>query len=133
MHTHDKSRKHINKSPEHIFDTVLCVFLFLGLNTHFQLIFNFFFSRFYLFPSVFTYSQSILPIFDCVYLFSTIFTQIWVLLLIWLFFFNCFHSFPTIFDYFSSPSLTFHHLQPLQLIFNHSYWFLTIFVVFIYF
>ena len=124
MHTHDKSWKHINRSPEQFFDPFLCVFLFSGLNTHFQLIF----SRFYLFLSVFTYSQSILPIFDCFYLFSTIFTQIWALPLIWLIFISfsivsfisCYiWLFFITLTHISSPSTIATHFQPLLLIFNH--------------
>ena len=104
-----------------------CQHPFSGLTTYFQLVFNYiqlFFSSFYLFSTVLTYYLSTLPIFDCLHLFSTIFTQIWVLPLFFPFFyiiFNYFHSFSAIFDHlihFSSLSLVFHHCQPLQLIFD---------------
>ena len=148
MHTHDKSQKCVKMCPGDPFYTFLtlitcvhasspavncfrmpecipgCQHLFSGLTAYFQLIFNYtqlFFSGFYLFPTVLTYYLSILPIFDCLHLFSTIFTQIWVLLLFPPFFYIIFNYFPlylTILTHFSSLSLVFHHCQPLQLIFD---------------
>ena len=79
-----------------------CQHLFSGLTTYFQLIFNYiqlFFSGFYLFPTILTSYLSILPIFDCLHLFSTIFTQIQVLPLFFSLFLYHFQSFSFIFCY----------------------------------
>ena len=84
-------------------------------------------SCFYLFPTIFNYSLSILPISNRLYLFSTVFTQIWVFPHIFTYHFLYFPLYLIIFTHFSSPLLVFHHLWPSWLIFNHLYLFLTIF------
>ena len=93
------------------------------------------FNCFYLFPTVFTYSLSILPISDCLYMFS---------------YFNpnpsvttYFHSFSAIFDHFhpffimlnriSSPSTIVTHFRLPLFIFNHFRWFTITLTHFIWF
>ena len=84
-----------------------CQHVFSSLTAHFQLVFNYFQLFLAVFKkknilSVFIYSLLILSIFDRLYLFSTIFTQIRVLLLVFTYFFNIifnyFHIISTILD-----------------------------------
>ena len=148
MHTHDKSQKCVKMVENvswqpflRVFDSyhmcahiIACCQLFPNAWMHswvsapvfrpdhlFSTYIQLFFSGFYLFPTVLTSYLSILPIFDCLHLFSTIFKC-------YCFFFPFFISFSIIFihfllyltilTHFSSLSLIFHHCQPSQLIFD---------------
>ena len=103
-----------------------------SFSTHVQLL-SAIFSCFYLSPSVFTFSLSILPIFDHLYLFSTVLSQIWVLVLIFTYFLYHFRLLSAIFDHFhslfiiptriSSPSTIAIHFRLLLFIFSHFWWF----------
>ena len=90
--------------------------------TNFQLLLSIS-SCFYSFPL----TLSILPISDCLYLFLTVFTQIWVFPLILTFFYYHFWIFSTIFDHFSS---IFHHPHSYFITFNHRDSFSTTFIHF---
>ena len=66
-----------------------------SFSTCFQLLSTIFSYFFWIILSIFIYSLLILSIFDCLYLFSTIFTQIRVLLLVFTYFLNIiFNYFP---------------------------------------
>ena len=112
----------ISEPPKHITE---CQHLLSGLSAHFQKAAT---SSFYFLKGICDWRGC----FDCLHLFSTIFTQVQVLLLIFSFFLYHFQLFSFIFHHFnsffitltciSSLSTIMAHFWPL-LIFNHFQWF----------
>ena len=89
-----------------------------SFSTHVQLL-SAIFSCFYLSPIVFTFSLSILCIFNHLYLFSTVLSQIWVLVLIFTYFLYHFWFLSFIICYIWPFSLIIHHPHPYSITVNH--------------
>ena len=84
--------------------TFICFHLLTFISNHFH-------SSLLIFP--------ISLVFDCLYLFLTVFTQIWELPLIFTFFFVYFHSFSAIFDCFQSLFNILTHISSPLTIMTH--------------